>query len=92
MRRHSSIRINVVAATIPFPLKEIEQISGRRPGFGMAKTFVSSVPVHNLPVGRREEMIPEGTWSSSALTEVFHEVSTVMYSNEALPQLWTAVV
>ncbi len=32
--------------------------------------------------GRREKKIPEGTWSSLALTEVFYEVSTIMYSEE----------
>ena len=48
----------------------------------MAKTIASSVPAITCLWGRREEKIPEGTWSSLVLTEVFHEVSTTMYSKE----------
>ncbi len=48
----------------------------------MVKTIASSVPAITCLWGRREEKIPEGTWSSLVLTEVFHEVSTTMYSKE----------
>uniref|UniRef100_UPI0025D4B02D hypothetical protein n=1 Tax=uncultured Clostridium sp. TaxID=59620 RepID=UPI0025D4B02D len=41
-RRHSpEIQGNVVVATVVPALEGTEQISGRRPEFGMAKTFAS---------------------------------------------------
>ena len=46
------------------PLEGIEQISCRRPEFGMAKTFASSVPVHNLPVGKKGEKDSGGNLES----------------------------
>ncbi|MCB6611643.1 hypothetical protein, partial [[Clostridium] symbiosum] len=46
----------------PLPLKGIEQISGRKSGYGMTKTFASSVPVITFPWGIREKKIPQGTW------------------------------
>ncbi|WP_294150945.1 hypothetical protein, partial [uncultured Clostridium sp.] len=64
-----------MVATIPFPLKGIEQISGRRPGFGMATTFASSVPVITFPWGIREKKIPKGTWEFIGTYRGFFEVS-----------------
>ena len=46
------------------PLEGIEQISGRRPEFGMAIIFASSVPAITFPWGIREKKIPQGTWKS----------------------------
>ncbi len=48
----------------------------------MAITSASSVPAITFLWGRREKKISEGTWSSSALTEVFSRLVSVMYSKE----------
>ena len=72
-----------MAATVAPALEGTEQFSGRRPGYGMATTFASSVPDHNLPGGgggRKRFRREPG--SSSALTEVFSRLVSVMYSKE----------
>ena len=64
------------------PLKEYEQFSGRRPGFGMAKTFASSVPGHNLPVGKEGGKDSAGNLKFIGTYRGFFEVSTVMHFEE----------
>ena len=72
-----------MAETIPSPLEGIEQISGRRPEFGMAKTFASSVPDHNLPVGNPGEKDSAGNLGVHRhLPRYFTRLVSVMYSKE----------
>ena len=71
-----------MAAKIPPALEGIEQISSRRPEFGMAKTFASSGPVHNLPVGKKGEKDSGGNLKFIGTYRGFFEVSTVMHFEE----------
>ena len=48
----------------------------------MAKTFASSVPVHNLPVGKKGEKDSGGNLESIGTYRGLFEVSTTIYSNE----------
>ena len=48
----------------------------------MAKTFASSVPVHNLPVGKKGEKDSGGNLKFIGTYRGFFEVSTVMHFEE----------
>ena len=71
-----------MVATILLPPEGIEQISGRRPGFGMAKTSASSVPGHNLPVGKKGEKDSAGNLKFIGTYRGLFEVSSAMYFEE----------
>ena len=48
----------------------------------MAKTFASSVPIHNLPVGKKGEKDSAGNLKFIGTYRGFFEVSTVMHFEE----------